>query len=595
MNSTISLFFLFVVLSVAVGCRVQNYPPELTRLSASTDFVDADLTLSGYQFGDEPIVTFGSLTAPIKSHSDNSILVTVPFAAPGTTQVRVRNSQGITDPLPFMVKQPIPIVAKVTPANGVAGSTVVISGNYLNQLQKIQFNGIDAAVQDSTAQKLTVVVPANVPRGPIPISITTIAGTLSIPFIVAGTPQITSVSPLQTKPGAQIVIQGKNLLDGVVSINGLATDKTQTTIQDTEIRTIVPVNATSGLVSVTVFESLTAVSTDTLKVFQAPAITHLQAQDGVAGEKLVVEGLNLQYVTGVTVGSVNATFRVVSNTQLEVVLPVLTASGHVTITATSVGGTASSQEAFFYFLPPSAITFTPARQQRGLSVTISGKDLYRISDVKVNGVSSQILSRVEGSNVVVNVPTTATSGPIAVTSRAGSATSTASLGVVLTPTVTDFLPVKGRPSDKVVIRGTSLQDAQIYFGGSFTPSGDGGKNTDTERWVLVPSDAQTGAIRVVNTAGEVTTTTSFTVIKLVTIADFTPKTAKVGDTVVISGQGLSTVTSVRFNGGTSSPATFQVSGSSLIVTVPAGATTDQICLTNDAGTVCTSANITITK
>ena len=103
-----------------------------------------------------------------------------------------------------------------------------------------------------------------------------------------------------------------------------------------------------------------------------------------------------------------------------------------------------------------------------------------------------------------------------------------------------------------------------------------------------------GPLRVVNGTGE-TTTASFTPLRLATITDFTPKSAKVGVNIVFTGQNLATVTAVRFNGGTSTAAVFNVSGGILVATIPADAVTGQICLTNDAGTICTTSNLTVTK
>ncbi|GAB4028196.1 hypothetical protein GCM10028809_15420 [Spirosoma gilvum] len=560
-------------------------------------FVNDSVRLKGYQFGSDPIVTFTTsksvVTAPIQSHDDNSILIRVPIAALDINQVRVQTDQGISDPLPFTVKQPSPILASVTPTNGLPGTTVVITGNFLNQVNRVRFDNIDAIIKDSTAQKLTIVVPSNVPRGPSALAIDTKGGNLTTRFIVAGTPQITRISPTQAKPGAALVVQGKNLTDGILSINGLVTDKGVTTVTDTVIRTTIPTTATSGLVTVRVFETLVASSTDSLKIIPQPFITNLLARDGIAGDKLTIQGLNLLNITSVFFGNVSVPFRVLSSTQMEATVPALTTSGNVTISASSIGGTATATDPFFFYLPPSNLSVNPTRQQNGRPLTISGKNLYRITDVKVNGISVPVTSRNEGVDLLIGVPDNATSGPVTVTSRAGTASTP--LVVVQKPIVSSLLPVKARVGERIVLSGDFLQDAQIYFTGSTSPAADGGKNTDTERWVLVPADAQIGPLRIMNIAGEVTTTVSFTPIRLVTITDFTPKSAAVGAEIIITGQNLSTVTAVRFNGGTSSPATFRLSGTSLIATVPTGAVTGQICLTNDAGTNCTTSNLTVVK
>lgn len=597
MNSTVSLFFFFIAFIAVSGCRVQNSPPELTGLSTKQAFIGDAITLTGYQFGSDPTVTFGiatsAVTATISSHDENTIQLTVPLVKPGDTQIRVRTNEGTSDPLLLKVKQPVPVLTTVTPNNGLPGSLVVITGVYLNQIKRVRFDDVNAEVKDSTAQKLTIVVPPTLPHGPVALAIETTGGESTSKFIVAGTPQITSVSPLRAKPGTELVIQGQNLIDGIVSINGLPTEKSLTTVKDTEIRTTIPATATSGVVTVKVFETLIATSTDTVKIIQPPFITNLLAQDGIAGDKLLVNGRNLRDVTGMTVGNVGAIFRALSDTQLEVTIPALPSSGPVQVSVSSIGGTATATDLFFFYLPPSNLVVTPSRQLRGRTLTISGKNLYRITTVSVSGVTVPITSRTEGVDLLIGVPETAVSGPVTVSSRAGTAS--APLVVVQPPVVSDILPAKARPGERIVVRGDFLLNAQIFFSGSTAQAADGGKNEDTERWILVSADAQSGPLRVVNAAGEIATPMFFAPIRLVAITDFLPKTAKIGDEVTIIGQNLSSVTAVRFTGGTSTPATFRLSGSSLIATVPSGAVTGQICLTNDAGTVCTSSNVTITK
>ena len=597
MKAIISFFFLFVVLLGVASCRVQRNPPELTGLSASEAFVGDPLILTGYQFGSSPMVTFGIATsvttASITSQDENTIRITVPGVKPGLTQIRVQTDEGVSDPLPFMVKQPSPVVSAISPTNGLQGSLVVITGAFLNQIKRIRFDDVNAEIKDSTAQQLTIVVPAILRRGPVPLVVETAGGAVSNRFVVSGTPQITSVSPLQARPGTELVIKGQNLTDGMVSINGLVTDKATTTVKDTEIRTIIPATATSGLVRVSVFETLLAASTDTLKIVQSPIIANLLAQDGIAGDKLTIVGRNFKEITSVSFGSTPATFRIVSDTQLDATVPALAVSGPVTVSASGIGGTTTATDPFFFYLPPSSLVVTPSQQLPGRPLTISGKNLYRITSVTVSGIQVPITSRNEGVDLLIGVPPDAVSGQVVVSSRAGSAT--APLSVLQPPVITAVLPTKARPGDQVVIQGNFLLNAQIFFTGAVTAAADGGKNEDKERWVLVPTATQTGPIRIVNGAGETISTTSFTPIRLVTITDFTPKSAKAGIEVFFTGQNMTTVTAVKFNGGASTPATFRVSGGTLAVTVPADAVTGQICLTNDAGIVCTSSNFVLSR
>ncbi|MBC3787743.1 IPT/TIG domain-containing protein [Spirosoma utsteinense] len=599
MKSRLSLFVCFLQLLVGWSCRVQTNPPELITIAPTKAFVGTEISLTGYQFGADPIVTVGigatAVSATLIAKDENSIRAVVPLVPPGLTQVRVSNDQGVSDPLPFEVQQPPPTLTGITPGNGLPGTAIVLTGNYLNQIRQIRFNDVRAVVQDSSAQAVTVVVPDNLPRGPLTIVVETAGGILSGDFILAGTPQITSVSPKITRPGAELIIQGTNLTDAIIRINDQQMDRTRTTIKDTEIRTIVPEFATTGRITVTVFEKLIASSTDTVQVIQPPFITALGARDGVAGDKLLLTGGNLRDVSAVSFGTVAAQFRIVSNTEIEVIVPPLAVTGSVTIAVSSVGGNSRAADPFFYYQKPGAITFTPARQVRSRAITISGQNLYRITDVRINGQSVSITDRVEGSQLLVNIPPDGTSGLITVVNRAGSVTSAIPLVVVQKPLITGTVPTKAKLGDRVIIQGDFLLDAQIFFSGTNTPAIDAGRNDDKERWVLVPNGAQTGPLRIVNAAGE-TTTSVFTVIPPVSIIDFAPKTAKVGATLVISGQNLTAVQQVKFSNGTSSAATFVVDANGqLVVTVPVGAVTGQICLTSEGGVTCTSTNFTLEK
>ncbi|MBD2751680.1 IPT/TIG domain-containing protein [Spirosoma validum] len=517
MKSTIQLLFFFALILSVLGCRIQSTPPELISLSDRQALVGKNITLTGHQFGSAPVVLFGVATsiisATIVSNDDNSITVKVPYVAPGLTQIRVQTEQGTTDPLPFIVLQPSPEVVSITPTNGLPGTEVVITGDFLNRIKSIRFDGVNAIIKDTSAQKLIVQIPSNVPRGSSSVSIETQGGLFTSSFIVAGTPQITSLSPLKTRPGAPIVIKGVNLSDGVVLINGRSPDKTQTTVSDSEIRTVVPIETPSGLVTVTVFDKLVATSKDTLQIYQPPVIARLSEQNVVAGDKIIVEGRNLSTVSALSFGNVTATFRVLSDTQLEAVVPLVPSSAATTVSVSSLGGNATSSVSLFVYLAPSDVTFTPTRQIRGWSITATGKNFYRLTDVRLNGISAPITATTEGTSVTFNVPTNAMSGPITIANRAGLSSSAALLVVVQNPVVSSFLPAKAQVGQRVVIQGDFLLNAQIFFAGSLTPAVDGGKITDTERWVLVPSGAQTGPLRVLNETNNATTTpTSFTVL-----------------------------------------------------------------------------------
>jgi hypothetical protein len=597
MKSSLSNLFILFTGALLAACRIQMAPPELLRATPDSVFVGQSIALTGNQFGAQPAVTFSdnkdgsAIAGRVVNATDNTIQVTVPLVTPGQTSIRVVNSQGTSDPLPVTIIQPAPTLTAIDPANGLPNSVLVLTGAYLNQVRTVRFNQLAAVIQDSTDTKLTLRVPSGIQRGQTFIVVETKGGSFTVPFIVAGTPQITGLSTRQARPGTELIVQGVNLSDGVVSINGLATNRDQTVIQDNQIKTIIPDNATSGKVTVTVFEKLVATSADSLKIIRPPAITSVSTLDGIVGDRIQLAGINLGDVTTLTFNTTSVPFQVLSPSLLETTISALGQSGNYTLGVSSVGGTTQFSQQFVYYVAPSNLSLNPSRIINNTNLSITGNNVYRITEVRIGSQTVPIIGRTEGSVVQVSIPTGIASGLVTVINRAGQSTTSSPLVIVQRPTVTDVIPLKARPGERIVVRGTYLQNAQFYFFNSSTPAAEGGRNEDNEHWILVPTDAQSGSIRVTNLTGEGAQTDAFTVIRPVTITDFTPKSTRVGSEVVVSGQNLGSTTAVRVNGGTLS-APFRIVGSSLIVTIPTGTVSGQICVINDAGTTCSSANFT---
>ena len=596
MNIRFSWAVFLLLLTGLSGCRVQKYPPELTKALPNKSPIGQEITLTGFQFGDAPTVSFGKdgvfFQAKITSANDQIIKAIVPRMPTGITQVRVTNEEGVSDPIVFTVIQPIPIVNSVLPTNALPGQRIVITGDFLDQLQLVRFGPGSVRITEAVSpQSVTITVP-DVPRGPQTLSVETAGGIVTRPFLVAGTPEITGFAPKRPRLSEEVSIQGKNLFAGVVRLNGLVMPVIKNS--ETELRINIPANATSGKLSVTLYDQLTATTADTLLLALAPTLdlNGFSLTEGIAGDRLLINGRNLRDVTAATVGNTPATFRTLSDTQIELTLPARDQIGDVFVTLTNPGGSITSNQALLYYNAPSGLTFSPARTLRGREIVVNGQSLFRITGVTVNGRPVPITSRIESSEIKFTVPVDATTGPISLINRAGSSTNIRSLTVVLPPTVTD-LTRKAIVGNRVQVSGLFLLDAQVYFTSSQNPAPFDGRNTDSELWVRVPNDAQTGPVRVVNLAGETTTTVSFTALRAPFGIAFGPDLAKIGTDITIIGANLTEVSAVRFSNGRSTLAKFRVSGQNLIATVPNDALDGPICLTNEAGTVCSSGSFKV--
>ncbi|MCC6965793.1 MAG: Ig-like domain-containing protein, partial [Nitrospira sp.] len=203
--------------------------------------------------------------------------------------------------------------------------------------------------------------------------------------------------------------------------------------------------------------------------------------------------------------------------QTSVPVPVTAvASGSTAVTVTLNGGSAASQVTVSP--PPSTITsFTPTSGHVGDAVAITGTNFINIQSVTFNGVAASTFTVLNATTINAVVPAGATTGKIAVTDAAGTATSAADFFVI--PTLDQFTPTTGRLGTLITMTGTGFVPVpasnQVTIGGvaasvqSATPS---------QLIVSVPVAATTGPIAVTTAGGTATSATNFTVIAVSSLA-----------------------------------------------------------------------------
>src|SRR5207302_2654373 len=87
--------------------------------------------------------------------------------------------------------------------------------------------------------------------------------------------------------------------------------------------------------------------------------------------------------------------------------------------------------------PPTITSFAPTSGQVGNTVTLSGTNFTGATAVTFNGVSAASFTVTSATAIQATVPTAATSGPLSVTTPAGTATSASNFTVQVTLTVTE--------------------------------------------------------------------------------------------------------------------------------------------------------------
>ncbi len=164
------------------------------------------------------------------------------------------------------------------------------------------------------------------------------------------------------------------------------------------------------------------------------------------------------------------------------------------------------------------------------------------------------------------------------------------------PTVTSFNPTSGPVGTNVSITGTNFTGLTgVTFNGASATTFQ--FVSDTNVTAVVPGNATTGPIAVTTPNGTGTSSTSFTVTggggSPPTVTSFTPTSGPVGTSVTINGTNFTGVASVKFN--TTAATSYTVNSTvKITATVPAGASTGKIAVTNGSGTGTSAGSFTVT-
>jgi hypothetical protein len=231
--------------------------------------------------------------------------------------------------------------------------------------------------------------------------------------------------------------------------------------------------------------------------------------------------------------------------------------------------------------------FDPRGQATAIPTTPYSDPAYTAATL--NNASSRILSFVDNRVGNFNGDATVLAWPPAdppATPIGPTPALTAQKGLI-----TSFNPVAGSVGSTVLINGTGLANASNVTFNS-VPANSFFNVSPTQVQAVVPVGATSGPISVTTPFGTWFSSSSFDVVPAPAIDGFTPSSGPVGTGVTISGTGFSSATNVAFNGV---QAVFSVlSDTAIRTSVPAGATTGSITVTNPGGFDTSAATFTVT-
>ena len=324
----------------------------------------------------------------------------------------------------------------------------------------------------------------------------------------------------------------------------------------------------------------------------APTITGFSPASGPVGTSVTVTGTGFTGAKRVLFNGRRATFTVVSDTQITTTVPAGATDGPIKVRVPGQGIATSSTSFNVTTQPAPTISgFTPTSGPPGTSVVITGANFTGASSVQFAGTTATFTVN-SATQITATVPTGATTGSISVTSASGTGTSSTSFTVTAPPpSITSFSPSSGCVTSTVTLTGTGFTGATAVrvngLSTTFTVV------SATRITAAVPLGATTGPISVTGPGGTGTSSTNFTVLHCEPIvSSFSPATGPVGATVIITGDDFTGTTTVKF--GTVSASFTVNSDAQITATVPIGATTGKIAVTNAVGTGASSTDFIVT-
>ncbi|MET8680101.1 IPT/TIG domain-containing protein [Streptomyces sp. NPDC004647] len=484
-----------------------------------------------------------------------------------------------------------PTISGFTPNSGPAtgGTQVSLIGTGFTGATAVHFGGVPATgVTVLSDTQITATTPPG--AGAAQVTVTTPSGTSAQSvFFVFTPPQAPSLAGLNPTSGpaaggTTVTLTGSNF-SGATQVKFGATNATFTVISNSQINATAP--AGTGTVQVTV-TTPTGTSNGrgyTYSAGPAPVINTLNPPSGpiTGGNTVTITGTNLTLATSVRFGLATATFTVLSPTQINATAP--PGTGTVAVNVTTTAGT-SNNLAYTYAVTPLITGVSPLQgpASGGNSVTLSGSGLTGATGVTFGGVPASGFTVVSGTQINA-VPPPGAPGPVAVevTTPAGTSGPGAFYFYVAAPVATELNPAAGPAAggNTVTITGSNLTLAtSVHFGVATALF-----SVLSDNQVKATAPPGTGNVPVnVTSIGGTSNNLTYTYIAgpVISGLNLALGAQSGGNTVTITGSGLTTTTAVHF--GPASAGFTVLSPTQVTAVVPPGTGDVPVNVTTTGGT-----------
>ncbi|GMU57559.1 MAG: hypothetical protein AMXMBFR33_67050 [Candidatus Xenobia bacterium] len=555
----------------------------------------------GLSFQPNPPKVPGSVLIPPASPVPSPFPTPIPFPSPSVTPTPPGNLIGA------------PTVTGFSPPFGGAGTNLTVSGTYFLQGCTLLVGGVAVEGFEPSADGTTIQVslPPNVESGLITVVTPLGRGSSSQSFIFDGKPAVHAPSPALGPPGTQVTIPGLGFLTATqVAFNGVPltlapspapsplTEGTFSIQDDRTILASVPPNANAtGPVSVT---NPTGTGTSRAIFTVNPPTFNFAPTSGLVGTPITLTATSGNFLGATSVlfaGAPQPTITSNDGQQLVVNVPAGAVAGKLTVVYPKIN--AVSTQNFTPTLP--TFGFAPSQGPIGTQVTLTATGANTFdgaTQVLIGNGPVNVAPPPGAQTLQVNVPATATTGPVTVSFPAGQDVSTQDF--TLTPPAFIASPSTSPYFETITLTatvGNLLGVTQINLGASNITKFSRSTNGSTITFQL-PFGAGTGNLNV--STGGVTVNSSNNPFRVVgpTVTSFSPTSGAPGTPITIQGTGFLAATLTGSPGPVSNPGFFGeilfggqvsklsytvVSDEEITTTVPPNAQTGPIEVKNLSG------------
>ncbi|WP_320019214.1 IPT/TIG domain-containing protein [Labilibaculum manganireducens] len=428
--------------------------------------------------------------------SSSEITITVPQEAePGFVTLKYKGGSittksriGYTEP--YSITSILPVETAVR-----EGEEVTISGDYLNNIVKVVFQGnasVDSADFVSQSRKEIVVkVPKEAVSGKIIVEDIHENQLYSDLELSISQPTLTSFSPTLVKAGENVMISGANLdlvSEIIFSGDSSVVAKDFVSVSSTSIEIVSSAYIQDGPITLKAYSGVEVISSESVTTVIPSALTIAAVSRYRAGLEVLITGSDLDLTTSVQfTGGTAITDFTYNGTGITVVIPNDAMDGVVVLNTAS--GKSASTDAIV-LVKPIAADVTPNPVDANNDITITGTDLDLVKSVTFGNDLTVDITPESSTSITVTVPMEATTGELILTMINGAVVNTSSV-TVNSP---DYCYIPVLPDSETEINSGKVFSIDVVNGGALTEVKVDGNTTSsfvegTNMYVFIPSKA----------------------------------------------------------------------------------------------------------